>query len=198
MKKILVIVISCFVFSQGMSQVPESATDISPLLIGEQVPETEVTSLEGTRTSLLSLVEEQPAVVIFYRGSWCPYCNVHLAALQEIETNILDYGYKIIAVSPDDISNLTKAIEKNSLSYTLVSDSDLALAKAFGIAFKAPQKYQDMLSTHSGGENTGLLPVPSVFIIDQEGTILFEYINPNYKERISSQMLLGVLKSLSE
>jgi peroxiredoxin len=178
------------------AQVPEVATDISPLLIGEQIPDVPVTQLDGSEATLLSLVEKKPSLVIFYRGGWCPFCNVHLAELQEIQQDILDRGYQIIAVSPDNVENLNKSIEKNSLSYVLISDSDLELTKAFGLAFNAPEKYRDMLQKQSGGSNPGVLPVPALFIIDQEGTILFEYINPNYKVRIGGEMLLGILDTL--
>ena len=78
----------------------------------------------------------------------------------------------------------------------MYSDGYGTIAKEFGIAFKAPEKYTDMLSKNSNGLNTGFLPVPSVFVIDNSGKILFEYINPDYKTRLKSGLLLAVLKNL--
>jgi peroxiredoxin len=85
---------------------------------------------------------------------------------------------------------LAESVKKERLNYTLLSDADLSLAKQFGIAFKAPKGYWEMLPKTTGGKNTDLLlPVPSVFILDKTGTIQFEYINPDFKQRMSSELL---------
>lgn len=91
---------------------------------------------------------------------------------------------------------LTLLIIKDKLDYSLYSDGDVKFIQSLGIAFKAPEKYSGMLNKSSGGLNKGFLPVPAVFVVDQSGTILFEYINPNYKTRLSAGLLLAVLKEL--
>jgi len=181
-----------------MAQVPQKAEDISPLLYGEKIPDVPVVSTEGKSRHLTSIVRQKPTVLLIYRGGWCPYCNAHLAEIQEAEQEIIDLGYQLLAISPDSPENLKNSEQKHALKYALYSDADGALIKALGIAFQSREKYQDLLSKRSAGRNAGLLPVPSVFVVDKEGTILFEYINPDYKTRISAGLLLAVLKELKQ
>ncbi|EAY29233.1 peroxiredoxin-like family protein [Microscilla marina] len=174
---------------------PEKAEDVSPLLVGEKIPKVTLNNTKGEAINLQKMVSNKPTVLIFYRGGWCPYCNRQLAGLQKIEKQVLALGYQIVAISPDSPQNLKKTMDKNTLSYTLVSDASADAAKAFGIAFRAPKKYGRWLSKSSGGKNTeNILPVPSVFVLNKKGTIKFEYINPNYKERLSPELLLAAAK----
>lgn len=178
-------------------QLPEQPEDISPLLIGETIPNSELTTLDGKTIAFHEIAKEKPTVLIIYRGGWCPYCNRHLAAIGQTEAEILELGYQVVAVSPDKAEKLQETAQKDSIRYRLFSDGDGAFTKAAGLAFQAPQRYGERLLDWSGGENTeGYLPVPAVFVLDQDATIQFEYINPNYKKRLPSEMLLAVLKAL--
>jgi peroxiredoxin len=184
--------------AQSDNLTPSQATDISPLLIGEKAPDLKVVNLKGDSISLLNSLSSKPTVLIFYRGGWCPYCNVHLADLQEIEDQIIAMGYQIVAISPDDSEHLNTTVDKNKLKYLLYSDANLQVAKGFGIAFQAADRSKEKLHTYSGGINPGFLPVPSVFVLDKKGEILFEYINPNYKIRLKGSLLLAVLSELNK
>lgn len=180
------------------SQIAELPEDISPLLIGEKVPTVEIVSSSNQKTTLIDLSKSKPTVLLFYRGGWCPYCNTHLAAVGEISSQITDMGYQIIGISPDAPQKLEESLDKQALEYQLFSDATGALIQAMGIAHKAPENYSGMLLDFSGGSNKGFLPVPSLFILNTEGTIVFEYIAPDYKHRISSSMLIAVLNALNE
>jgi peroxiredoxin len=122
---------------------------------------------------------------------------LHLAALAEAEKEILDLGYQIIAISPDAPENLKITEEKDKVKYTLLSDSKGELIKMAGIAFEVPENYKSLINVHSNGVNTNFLPVPSVFIVNTDSTILFEYISPDFKHRISPELLVSVLKNLN-
>ncbi len=198
MKKIsfLILTLTLGFTAQDFAQLPEKAEDISPLLIGESFPGVEVNSLDGSPISILSIAKEKPTVVIFYRGGWCPYCNHHLVEMAEIQPDILAEGYQIVAISPDNMAHEKTTAGKKGLKYQLYSDATGALSQAVGIAFKAPERYYNKLSVRSSGQNEGFLPVPSVFVLDTNGEVLFEYISPNYKKRISGKLLLAVIKSL--
>lgn len=197
-KNFLTLLLLCITVSTGMAQVAEKDTDISPLLISEKIPNLSITTIEGAKVPLEGVLKQQPSVLLFYRGGWCPYCNRHLSAIGEIENEIKELGYQVIGFSPDAPEKLKASKEKGGFTYKLFSDADGTLIKAMGIAFKAPERYSDRLSNFSGGLNSGFLPVPSVFVVDTDSTILFEYISPNYKQRISSNMLLEILKQLKE
>ncbi len=198
MKKFIVS-FSVILFSlTTFAQVAENAEDVTPIKIGEQIPNIEVTSLEGQKNSILKVAKEKPTVLLFYRGGWCPYCNRHLAAVGQSNEEIKKLGYQIIGISPDAPSKLNKSVTKNKLSYKLYSDGDASLIKVMGIAFKAPEKYSNMLLKHSDDKNSEVLPVPSLFVLDTNGKILFEYVNPDYKTRMSPEQLIKTLKSLKE
>lgn len=194
------ITLTAFLFLSFLSsaQVAEKAEDVSPLLIGENIPVTAVLSLENEKTSTAAIFKAKPTVLLFYRGGWCPYCNAHLSAVGEITEEIEKMGYQIVAVSPDSPEKLKESAREQNLDYQLVSDAAGDLATTMGIAFRSPEKYASLLSNRSNSENPGFLPVPSLFVVDQKDTILFEYISPDYKQRISSNMLLGVLEALQE
>ncbi|SHH83736.1 peroxiredoxin-like family protein [Flavobacterium defluvii] len=196
MKKILLIFLAAFTFAvNAQNTIPQSAVDIAPLLIGEKIPNITLKSSENTDVNISDLLKKKKTVLIFYRGGWCPFCNMHLQALAEAEKQILELGYQIIAVSPDSPENLKKTEETDKLKYTLLSDSKGELIKAVGIAYQAPENYKSVINVHSNGINTSLLPVPSVFVLNNESDILFEYIAPDFKHRISTELLVSVLKN---
>lgn len=192
----LIALISFPLFSYA--QLPSNPEDISPLLIGEKIPPTEIQTLNGSTKSFEEILNQDPSVVLFYRGGWCPYCNRHLAAVGQVEKEIQALGYKVIAISPDSPEKLTETLGKTKIEYDLFSDASGNLSEAMGIAFQAPERYAKRLNNYSNGKNKGFLPVPALFVIDNDGVILFEYINPNYSKRISSKLLLAVLNGLKK
>jgi peroxiredoxin len=181
----------------GSAQIPDKAEDISPLLISEKIPDSKLIDALGNEFSLANLVSEKNTVLLFYRGGWCPYCTAHLAAVGEIENEIDVLGYQIIAISPDAPATIEDTGEKIKTKYLLLSDPGGELMKKMGIAFQAPTRYKDMLMSYSDDLNDGFLPVPSIFVVSKEGTIVFEYISPDYKQRIEGSLLLSILKNLT-
>ena len=181
----------------NQSPIPLVAEDISPILIGETLPNANFQNVEGEYVQLKALLEEKPTVLVFYRGGWCPYCNVQLSGLVEIEEDVLELGYQIVAISPDDFKNLQATIENNNTKYKLLSDPNGKFIKEIGIAFKTSSSLKEYITSKSQkGETSSVMPAPTVMIVDKKGVIKFEYINPNYKERISGEMLLSVLKTI--
>ena len=196
MKKLLLITLIIAGCSNQQS-IPLIAEDISPILIGEKLPNANFQNAEGKSVQLKALLEEKPTVLVFYRGGWCPYCNVQLSGLVEIEEDILELGYQILAISPDDYKNLQSTIENNSTKYKLLSDPNGEFIQEIGIAFKTSSSLKEyIIGKGQKGETSSVMPAPTVMIVDKKGVIKFEYINPNYKERIGGDMLLSVLKTL--
>jgi peroxiredoxin len=191
---LLFIAITTDLFSQ--SEIATDPMTISPLLIGEKIPNVTLSDASDKKINLLEIAAQKPSVIVFYRGGWCPYCNLHLSELQTIESDIIKEGYQIIAISPDSPESLKASMSKNKLNYLLLSDNRTEAAKAFGLAFEAPDRYAEMLSKASAEQNKSLLPVPAVFVVNSAGEILFEYISPDYKKRLKGSLLLAVLKEL--
>lgn len=174
-----------------------AVAELKPLKIGEPVPAVALKTAEGKKFDLQAAAKEQPLIVIFYRGGWCPFCNRHLGALQGVEPQLRELGFRIIAISPDQPSELVKSAEEGHLSYTLLSDSRMAAAKAFGLAFTVDdatlEKYKDynIDLEAASGESHHMLPVPSVFIVGTDGVIDFAHADPDYKKRLAPDVLLN-------
>ncbi|MFA3782016.1 peroxiredoxin-like family protein [Melioribacteraceae bacterium 4301-Me] len=195
------LIISGIIMAQGNNNVANSAEEVCPIKISSEIPDVTVHNLSGEEIPIKEITKNKKSIIIFYRGGWCPFCNMHLSDLQTIEDDLVKIGYKLIAISMDKPENLKASIEKHNLKYELYSDSKAAACKAFGIAFKASDEYVNKLKNFnmdleaSSGEKHHILPVPSVFLVDENGIIKFEYVNPNYKERIKAKMLLEIAKN---
>lgn len=177
--------------------IPPKPEDIAPLLNGEAIPDVMLKDASGKEVDLNTIVSEKPTILIFYRGGWCPYCSRQLAGLQKITPELEKTGYQLVAISTDTPEGLIHSATEEQLSYTLLSDADLKAAKLFGLAYKAPKGYWEMLPKTTGGKDTDLLlPVPSVFILDKKGVIQFEYINPDFKQRLNPDLLKVVAKEI--
>jgi peroxiredoxin len=117
---------------------------------------------------------------------------------------LLELGYQVIAVSPDRPEKVKAATKANKMEYTILSDSTLEVAQGLGIAFKAGDetvsrlKGYDIDIEEESGEKHHLLPVPAVFLLDTDGTILFEYVNPDYRVRIQADVLLAAARSYAD
>lgn len=185
-----------FVSSLVFSQVPENPEDVSPLLVGEKIPEAMITNLNGDDVSLQQILKEKPTVLVFYRGGWCPYCNNQLSGLAEIENEVLSEGFQIVAISPDNHQMLSKTMTKDEINYQLYSDKEAKLIQAVGIGFKTSESNKKYIFNKTNFEPSEILPVPTVMILNTKGEIVFEYINPNYKVRLDEKLLLAVLKAI--
>jgi peroxiredoxin len=177
------------------------ASEVNPVLTGTPIPDVNVTSVDGEDKSLMQMVKEKPTVLIFYRGGWCPYCNKHMAQLQEAHSKLADLGYQVLAISPDKPEFLRETMQEKDLGYTLLSDSDMQASKAFGLAFKVDEetveryKSNGMDLAERSGHDHHLLPAPAVFLINPDATITFQYVNPDYKTRIKSKVLLAAAEA---
>lgn len=201
MTKKIFFVFTIFTFtlvSHIQSQVPEKAEDISPLLIGEKIPEAKLTDADGNEVELNQIIKEKPTVLVFYRGGWCPYCNTQLAGLADIESEIKALGFQIVAISPDHYKNLKPTMESDKLAYRVYADPEAKFIQSISIGFKTPEKSKSFIVERTSFEATEVLPVPTVMIVNTSGVILFEYINPNYKVRLSPELLLASLKALKK
>ncbi|HRV55211.1 MAG TPA: peroxiredoxin-like family protein [Mangrovimonas sp.] len=194
--KTISLLLFMFVSSLLFTQVPENPEDVSPLLVGEKIPEVMITNLNGDDVSLQQILKEKPTVLVFYRGGWCPYCNNQLSGLAEIENEVLSEGFQIVAISPDNHQMLSKTMAKDEINYQLYSDKEAKLIQAVGIGFKTPESNKKYIFNKTNFEPSEILPVPTVMILNTKGEIVFEYINPNYKVRLDEKLLLAVLKAI--
>ncbi len=169
--------------------------------VGDTIPDVGLLTEDNAAVSLREIVKEKPAVLIFYRGGWCPYCNRHLGALAEIEPKVLAAGYQILAISPDQPAKLKATPDREKLGYRLLSDRKAEAARALGIAFEVPAelvaKYKNDYKIDleaASGETHHLLPHPAVFVVGRDGVIRFAHVNPDYKVRLTPEEILAAIE----
>jgi peroxiredoxin len=208
-KTVLIFILSLSVYAQEgknmkhstQADIPTSADAICPLLVGSKIPSMTLRTSDGGEFALNAALAQKPTVLIFYRGGWCPYCNIHLSRLQEVEPQLLQLGYQILAISADRPEKLYKSLGKKHLDYILLSDSSMECAQAFGIAFRVDDKTIDKYKRYNmdleeaSGQKHHLLPVPAAFIVGTDGVIKFKYVNPNYKVRVDPDVLLAMART---
>jgi len=188
--------------TENPSSTPDSAQNVQPLGEGDKAPNATLRRPDGQEVNLADLLAVKPTVLIFYRGGWCPYCNTHLGQIATVETELLSMGYQVLAVSPDRPEELRKTLGKQHLTYQLLSDSDMVLSRAFGIAFRVDdptlEKYSDfgIDLAKSSGRSHHLLPVPAVYIVDARGVIRFAHWDPDYKKRLDPEALLSASRKV--
>lgn len=189
--------VTLFSSTLAHARIAPDADSVHPLLNGQTIPDVQLRDKSGTSVSLKKLLADKPSVIIFYRGGWCPFCNAQLSGLKEIEGKLAKLGYQILAISPDTPEKLQETAGDRELNYTLLSDRDLSASKAFGVAFyldeKTSKAYRGklgaLLATEDGSDRV-VLPVPAAYVTDQDGLIQFSYVNPSYKVRVESELLL--------
>ena len=203
MKTFLLAILASLV-NISFSFAQDEVYDICPIKNSQNVPSAIVYNIEGKAVDLKDYVGQKPAVVVFYRGGWCPYCMRHLSALGEIKDQIDNLGFELIAITPDHFSKLNISKEKSgALGYQLFSDKDINAINAFGIGWKIDDKlYQKYKNEYNidmewWSESTHhILPAPSVFIINK-GVVQYQHVNPKYSERVSPGVLLSYLKAVN-
>lgn len=180
----------------AQAQIWNSPESVSPIEVGVTISDGALIDKNLNETSLYKILNNETAVLVIYRGGWCPYCNKQLAELTEVESQISELGYRIIAISPEDAVNIKKSIDKNDINYELYSDKGAQLIQELGLAFYTNDRTNNYISKKSDGSNSGVLPVPSVIVLDQHQKVNYIYSDPDYKVRLDSKELLEVLKSL--
>jgi peroxiredoxin len=196
--------------SHAEMTIAESADLTTPLKSGEQAPSFVVLDADGNEFAFDPDTLDRPAVLITFRGGWCPFCNMHLSELRTVVPEIAALGVDVMFLSGDRPEMLYASLAADTqetiadLDYKIYSDADAQAAIALGIAFKASErtinrrqdKGQDI--EDSSMLQHGVLPVPAVYAIDTSGTIRFDFVEPNYKVRLPSEELLAVAKELAE
>jgi peroxiredoxin len=196
--KVLASLFLCLLSLNVQSRIPiaESAEKVTPLLNGQFVPDVILQTAFGKDINLKTLIESKPSLVIFYRGGWCPYCNRQMKGLLEVEQRIIDLGYQIIAISPDTPERLQAQKTGADFDVVRLSDNGLKAIRAFGLGYylddNTANTYRDKLGANLvtvEGESKVVLPVPAAYIFDTSGLVQFQYVNPNFRVRVSPQLL---------
>jgi len=170
------------------------------LQAGDKAPVFTLDDPEGQPVSSAELLAQGPLVISFYRGVWCPYCNLELQALQETLPQFVALGASLVAISPQVAANSRKSQRQNKLGFPILGDPENAVAAAFGLRFTLPGYLVDLYKLLKNdlpafnGDPSWTLPMPARYVIAQDGTIVYAEVNPDYTLRPEPASMLPVLR----
>lgn len=153
---------------------------------------------------LAALVATKPVILTFYRGGWCPYCNLELRAYQALLGAIEAEGAALVAVSPEQPDHSLTTAQKNALSFTVLSDVGGALASALGIRFTLSEAVKPFYEKaghalpERNGDGTWALPMPATFVIETGGRIAAAFVEPDYRRRLDPNDALAALRAIGQ
>ena len=191
------------VFDKSIQSLLDQGVPANVVAVGDALESFTLDDASRTPVSLDELVKSGPAVVVFYRGGWCPYCNLALRTYQrELLPELSAFGARLVAISPQTPDESLSTAEKAGLEFTVLSDPASRLARRIGISF---QQADDVLEaqrklgldlTKVNAEGAVELPRPTVLIVDQDRTVRFVDVQPDYTARTEVVDILAALADL--
>ena len=173
------------------------------LKVGDKAPSFRLPDADGHVLDSSALLHQGPLVVTFYRGVWCPYCNMDLQAIQAELPQLRKNGANLVAISPQTAANSRRSARENKLDFPILSDARNEVAAAFGLRFRLPDDLIDLYKNTFGndlalvnGDDSWTLPMPARYVIAQNGTIVYAEVNPDYTRRPDPAELLPVLEGM--
>lgn len=169
---------------------------------GDRAPDFSLPNATGKTVTLSELLNAGPVVISFYRGQWCPYCNLELRALQSIVPDLNQRGATLVAISPQTPDNSLSTVEKNELSFEVLSDVGNQVARTYGLVFSLPETLRPLYQNFGidvpahNGDQTFELPIPATYIITPDGNVALAFVNADYTQRLEPSEILSTLDSL--
>lgn len=179
-----------------------SQTGKNALAVGDIVPDFTLPNVTGDPVTLYDILNKGPAVLNFYRGGWCPFCNLELQALQARLSEIKALGATLVGISPETPDNSLTSIEKHQLEFEVLSDVGNKTARKFGLLFTV---YEEMRPLYlkwgldvpaSNGDDSWELPVPATYVIDRNGAIHAAHVDKDYTKRMEPDDVLAALHAI--
>ncbi len=171
------------------------------LKAGCKAPDFTLPDPNARAVSSAALLADGPLIVSFYRGVWCPYCNLDLQALQEALPKFREFGANVVAISPQTASNSRKSVRTNGLEFPILSDARNNVAAAFGLRFTLPHYLIDLYKQLKNdlpafnGDDSWTLPMPARYVIARDGTIVYAEVNPDYTLRPEPSDMIPALRT---
>jgi peroxiredoxin len=172
------------------------------LQVGDQLASFELPNQLGQTISLDELQGDSNIVISFYRGGWCPYCNIELCVLQQALPEFKSHGARLIAISPQLPDESMSTAEKNELSFPVLSDAGNKVAREFGLVFTLSEQLRPLYESFNidlpatNGDKSFELPIPATFIIDSDGVVKGAFVNADHKQRMDPSDIINVLKEI--
>ena len=175
------------------------------LKVGDRAPAIVLRNAKGKTVDARKLLKKGPVIVTFYRGGWCPYCNLGLKAFQEVLPEIKAAGASLLAISPEKPDDTLSTAEKNALSFEVLSDVGQKVGRAFGLVYEftdelrsAYQGFGRDIPAYNGAPGEWALPVSATYVIGRDGVIIYAYTDMDYRDRADPRHVLEILTRQSE
>ena len=171
--------------------------------VGQQFPDVALPTAEGNFVCLSEWWREGPLVVTFFRGEWCPYCRLMLAALEEALPEIDALGGRLVAVTPETGGRALAAKQRHGERYEVLSDVDCGLGLGCGVAFQAPAVYRDILLKFGNdlaerhGNESWFLPIPATFVLDRDGVVRWRFAEVDFTHRAEPADVISAVRRLA-
>ncbi len=168
---------------------------------GDKMPSFSLPDVSRGTVASTNLLKRGPLVVVFYRGDWCPYCNLQLLDLQKHLPEIEGLGASLVAISPQTPDNSLTTAQKRHLTYNVLSDADGRVASKFGLTYRLPPELKKLYADFgldlekSNGAHEWSLPIAATYVVSREGEIVYSFLDVDYKKRAET---LDVIKALKE
>lgn len=172
------------------------------VVMGKQAPDFTLENFKGGSFRLKDALEKSPVVLTFYRGGWCPYCNIQLKAYEQRIEDFKKAGAIVIAISPEKPQNAKETADANKLSFDLLFDAENRVARRYGLVFKVRGDLKEVYKgfgldlEKSQGNDKWELPLAATYVIGQDGTVLYSFIEADYTKRAEPQVLIDLLNRL--
>ena len=189
------------VYAVGIQDILDKGILDNAKKVGDKAPNFTLINATGEEVSLASYLEKGPVVLTWYRGGWCPYCNLTLARLQEELPNFQAAGANLLALTPEVPDSSISTSEKHELTFEVLSDLDNNVARDFGVVFTltpdVADAYQKSFGLHEyNNSESNELPLAATYIIDTDGTIAWAFVNEDYRNRAEPRDILAALEAL--
>lgn len=188
---------------QAAQQLADTGIAERAVNVGTQAPDFELPDVKGQPVRLSERLARGPVVLSFYRGGWCPYCNLELAALQRRLPEIEGLGAALIAVSPQTPDQSLSTAERHALRFDVLSDVGDRTARAYGLVFQVPESLRPIYQGWGidlpvwNGDESWELPIPATYVIDRDATIRAAHVDTDYTRRMEPEAILAALHALA-
>jgi peroxiredoxin len=190
-------------FAKGIEAVAESGIINKAIKVGDTAPDFTLKNADAEKITLSTLLKDGPVVLTWYRGGWCPYCNIALQALQEELPAIKKAGATLVALSPELPEKASDTTAKNSLDFEVLSDISHGVARKYGIVFELTPEVRTLYKqffnlTDFNGADAGdaTLPLAATYVIDTDGTVKWAFLDADYRKRAEPSEVTAAVKAL--
>ena len=188
------------IMQRHVDQLRSGTISRTMLKVGDHAPAILLENAKGATIDIGTLLKKGPVIVTFYRGGWCPYCNLELKAYQEILPEIVAAGASLVAISPEKPDDTVSTAEKNALTFEVLSDVGQKVGRAFGLVYEFTEELKHAyhgfnldIPARNGAPNEWALPVSATYVIDSDGSIVYAYMDVDYRDRADPRDVLAVL-----